>query len=116
MTNEQMRKDFEAWAENFALDLTRVTLGDDGYESYSDCNTDYAWLAWQDRGSQQVPEGHVIVPTDPTQAMIVAIEQAIDVQLTASAIRPADMFRQDGEGIYRAMIAAAPAGGETGEG
>ncbi|WP_309601162.1 DUF551 domain-containing protein [Burkholderia multivorans] len=36
------REIFEAWATTLDLDLTLVA-GD----HYSDCNTDFAWLAWQ---------------------------------------------------------------------
>jgi hypothetical protein len=55
-----------------------------------------------------VPEGYVLLPIEPTIEMIVAIEVEIDSQLTASGMLPVDMFRQDGENVYRAMIAAAP--------
>ena len=35
------RRDFEAWADTLDLDVIRFNDG------YSDCNTDYAWSAWQ---------------------------------------------------------------------
>jgi hypothetical protein len=55
-----------------------------------------------------VPDGYVLLPEAPTTAMICAIEDEVDSQLIASALRPADMFRQDGAGIYEALLAAAP--------
>lgn len=39
-TND-MRRDFEAWANTLDLDLKRFNDG------YSDCNTDYAWFAYR---------------------------------------------------------------------
>ena len=35
------REEFEAWATTLDLDLTPIAGG-----HYSDCNTDFAWLAW----------------------------------------------------------------------
>ncbi|EEE04606.1 hypothetical protein [Burkholderia multivorans] len=35
------REMFEAWAATLDLDLTPIAGG-----HYSDCNTDFAWLAW----------------------------------------------------------------------
>lgn len=50
------------------------------------------------------PEGFVLLPESPTNEMICAIEAAIDSQLVASAMSPAQMFRQDGERIYEALL------------
>ena len=36
------REEFEAWAIEHDLDLTAIFDN-----QYSDCNTDFAWLAWQ---------------------------------------------------------------------
>lgn len=49
-----------------------------------------------------------VVPKEATIETIVAIEREVDDQLNASAICPGDMFRQDGDEIYRAMLAVAP--------
>lgn len=38
---DKTRADFEAWAAHQEMDMNRFDIG------YSDCNTDYAWLAWQ---------------------------------------------------------------------
>jgi hypothetical protein len=59
-----------------------------------------------------IPEGWKLVPTAPTVEMIVAIENQIDSQLTASGMDPRHMFRQDGEYVYEAMLAATPASQE----
>jgi hypothetical protein len=60
-----------------------------------------------------VPAGWKLVPESPTNEMVVAIERTVDDQLNASAMSPADMFRQDGATIYEAAIAAAPAPANT---
>ena len=40
------RKQFESWAATHDMDLTPTPIA--CYSGiYSDCNTDYAWLAWQ---------------------------------------------------------------------
>lgn len=57
--------------------------------------------------SRAIPDGFVMAPKEATTEIVVAIEAAIDSQLIASAMSPADMFRQDGDSIYRAMIQAA---------
>ena len=45
MTQDQMRAEFEAWAATLDMDLAKVEY--ELHWEYSDCNTDYAWLAWQ---------------------------------------------------------------------
>lgn len=59
--------------------------------------------------AEREPGGFVLVPRVPTTAMVCAIEAEIDSQLVASGLRPMDMQRQDGDHVYAAMIAAAPA-------
>ena len=54
------------------------------------------------------PEGMVMVPRKASVAIICAIEGEVDSQLTASAMEPGLMHRQDGSDIWDAAIAAAP--------
>lgn len=41
------RKAFEAWATTLNMDLVAYHDQVVGQDIYSDCNTDFAWLAWQ---------------------------------------------------------------------
>jgi hypothetical protein len=81
------------------------------------------WDAWCARAALATKpaaphaKGYVLVPVSATEAITVAIEREIDNQLVASCINPGDMFRQDGEYVWDAALAAvqsrgAPAGGE----
>lgn len=106
----------EIMTEQQMKELFLKAIGENTWRDFMGSDAEFFAMGYQaGRASQQVPEGYVIVPIDPTQAQIIAIEQAIDVQLTASAIRPADMFRQDGETIYLAMLSAAPSAPGRGE-
>lgn len=42
------REQFEVWANSLDMNLARVTYAED---IYSDCNTDFAWQAWQARAA-----------------------------------------------------------------
>ncbi|MCY0910914.1 hypothetical protein [Massilia antarctica] len=52
----------------------------------------------------------LLVPTAATPAIASAIEDAIDSQLRASGIEPADMARQDGDRVSAAAIQATREG------
>ena len=98
MNIEEQRKAFEAWFESrydanfmqFALDL----------DLYVDKHTQTCWEAWQASANRK---GYKLVPLQPSNETIVAIERKVEEQLEASAI-DADPFRLDGENIYKAMI------------
>ena len=86
------REAFEAWFESrydahfmqFALDL----------DFYVDKHTQTCWEAWQAAKAQAVPEGFVVVPKEPTKAMLIAADNCeIDGKVTA-------------HNIYKAMIEA----------
>jgi len=42
---QREREQFSNWAESLDMDMTLLDV--DSQEVYSDCNTDYAWQAWQ---------------------------------------------------------------------
>lgn len=65
-----------------------------------------AYAAMRNLWQSRVPEGYKIIPVEPSNEIIVAIESKVEDQLKASAIE-ADPFRLDGETIYEAMIKAA---------
>lgn len=46
---EAERKAFETFATTLDLDILKVRQTTDSPWEYSDCNTDYAWLAWKYR-------------------------------------------------------------------
>ena len=46
---------FEAWAEKLDMDVSTYKSRVSGYTLYSDCNTDYAWEAWQARAALAAP-------------------------------------------------------------
>jgi hypothetical protein len=81
---------------------------DDGSdEEYQSARSNF--IAYIDgRTAGTAPEGYVLVPEVPNNAMVVAIESKIDEQLVASGMWAGDMQRQDGADIYEAMLAAAP--------
>lgn len=49
------RAAFEAWARTLDMDLTPIPA-EAGHLYYSDCNTDYAWQAWQASRKQMAEE------------------------------------------------------------
>lgn len=57
----------------------------------------HAWIASAQR------DGYKLVPLQPSNEVIVAIERKVENQLEASGINQ-DPFRLDGETIYEAMI------------
>lgn len=62
---------------------------------------------WRDALKSPAPAGYVLMPIDPPDSIIAAIEAEVDSQLVASGIEPSSMHRQDGDHIYRAAITAA---------
>lgn len=95
------REMFEAWCHiDDEFCTHRYT---DNCQEYSDDYTQSAWLAWQASAQR---EGYKLVPLQPSNEVIVAIEKKVENQLEASGINQ-DPFRLDGETIYEAMIGAA---------
>ncbi|WP_409266876.1 hypothetical protein [Massilia sp. BHUDP2] len=139
-TAGEVQQAFEAWATSHGglpLDKAGEHLKtDDGllhFPAYKFGRTEIAWRAWAnnprrapvsttptsgevEKAGWTAPDGYVLLPEAPTNAMICAIENAIDGQLVASAMDPRQMFRQDGERIYEALLeVAAPAHPGEGE-
>lgn len=69
---------------------------------YDELTDQLMWEAWQYSASR---EGYKLVPTQPRDSIICAIENKVQEQLDASAIS-ADMFRLDGEKIFDAVMRA----------
>jgi len=63
---DKMQEEFEKWASGKGLILRKATSGKQFYYLFED--TDYAWEAWQ--AARTLPEGFVMVPVEPTKAMI----------------------------------------------
>ena len=68
---DAMRSEFEKWAEDKELILRFST----GRNYYLFDETESAWQAWQ--AARTVLEGFVMVPVEPTDEMLEAMEQAI---------------------------------------
>lgn len=96
---DKMREAFEAWAGIGHL-LSRDLCWSDQYEAP---RTQAAWEAWQAATAQCVPEGFVVVPKEPTEAMHVAAVR------TAIHCHGNDDFPPR---VYKAMLDAAPKPGE----
>jgi hypothetical protein len=67
-------------------------------ETYIDTRVQFASEAWQAR---EVPAGFVVVPEEPTEAMVRATH-SLDLSYMP------DQWGADRAGVYRAMLAAAP--------
>lgn len=92
------RELFDLWFKKNFYDLHEaICCGDLVAKNYKKA----MFKAWQAR----VPEGYVVVPLQPSNDIVVAIESKVEDQLKASAIE-ADPFRLDGEKIYEAIIEA----------
>ena len=109
MNIEEQRKAFEEFYKTKILtkdyeiemidQLTEFHV-DTGLYEYVRMQT--AWETWIASANR---EGYKLVPLQPSNETIVAIERVVENQLEASAI-DADPFRLDGENIYKAMIGA----------
>ena len=96
MTEREM---FKQWVEReHAHILNGAELGDVRFRM----DIDFMYMAWQASANR---EGYKLVPLQPSNNTIVAIERKVENQLEASGI-DADPFRLDGEKIYKAMIGA----------
>ena len=82
--------------ESNSLEDTKNYYND--YLHFIDC-----WSYWCASATR---EGYKLVPLQPSNAVIVAIENKVENQLEASGITQ-DPFRLDGETIYKAMIGAS---------
>lgn len=78
--------------------MSRSNLG----SFYNNEQTNWMYQMWLSSKNRQ---GYKLVPVQPSNDTIVAIERKVEEQLEASAI-DADPFRLDGENIYKTMIGA----------
>ena len=70
------REEFEAWAIEHDLDLTAISDN-----QYSDCNTDFAWLAWQaSRRTTPDREAWQPIETAPKDGTQVLLSNGTDVE------------------------------------
>ena len=74
-------------------------MGDVG-GMFDDDQLNMVWEMWTASAQR---EGYKLVPLQPPNEVIVAIEKKVENQLEASGINQ-DPFRLDGETIYEAMI------------
>ena len=73
---DAMRSEFEEWAvsENYNID---IKFDSDSSCLYRSKLTQGAWIIWQACAAMMVPDGFVMVPVEPTDEMLEAMEQAI---------------------------------------
>lgn len=83
--------------------LTRDEYSDDDSTIHYCLEINHGWKMWQASAQR---EGYKLVPLQPSNEVIVAIEKKVENQLEASGINQ-DPFRLDGETIYEAMMGAA---------
>lgn len=111
MSIEKERKAFES--QNFIKRLLGYSKYDEDrneyvyfrFEDYAirdTCELNTAWKAWQASANR---EGYKLVSIQPDNKTIVSIERMVENQIEASGINQ-DLFRLDGENIYKAMIGA----------
>ena len=100
MNIEEQRNTFETECKllKYSGDMTRHHIGN----FYIDQTTNWMYQMWLSSKNRQ---GYKLVPVQPSNDTIVAIERKVEEQLEASAI-DADPFRLDGENIYKAMVGA----------
>lgn len=67
MDIQKEREVFEAWVGSNGRSIERFSDG-----SYKSMTLDKEWEAWQAAKAQAVPEGFVLVPKEPTDAMLFA--------------------------------------------
>lgn len=104
---ESQLEAFSQWAESLDMDLTQIGNTKTGDINFSDCNTDYAWEAWQaaltqPKAGDVVPDGWKLVPIEPTEKMVGAgimayqgkCEDSYAAMLDA-APQPPEQVRQD---------------------
>lgn len=91
------REFFEEWHNKEYADKLEWDSKKEEYKDYID---EVMWQTWQASAQR---EGYKLVPLQPPNEVIVAIEKKVENQLEASGINQ-DPFRLDGETIYEAMI------------
>lgn len=109
MNAEDERKTFDDWhfldwklnnAEADTVEFAKALYDRVYMHNHTSCVREIEFKAWLASTNR---EGYKLVPVQPSNDTIVAIERKVEEQLEASAI-DADPFRLDGENIYTAMI------------
>ena len=68
------------------------------------CYVAGAWMAWQAAKAQAVPEGFILVPKEPTEAMIQRGTKANSECLNENAPLGERLFRHPALQVYQAMV------------
>lgn len=75
------REAFEAFIQKVSP-LTNLTL--DAGHAYVNGRIEFGWMVWQAAIAHTVPPGHVVVPIEPSAAMLdVAVSHALNVSLSS---------------------------------
>ena len=90
---------FREWYENAYHEIINILPSG----QYASLRQQHSWDAWTASAQR---EGYKLVPLQPSNEVIIAIEKKVENQLEASGINQ-DPFRLDGETIYEAMIGGA---------
>lgn len=99
-------KKFKAWAESKNLSTDGETGRNYSYTFY-DPKTRAAWDAWQAAKVQAVPEGFILVPKEPTEAMIQRGTKANSECLNENAPLGERLFRHPALQVYQAMVSGS---------
>lgn len=92
-----IRQKFEEWAGDQGFCLTRTFDGD----GYQDLRTQGPWDAWQ--AAIAPPEGYVLAPVEPTEAMIKSFNRRDELPYN-----PSGRSIYKAKHCYAAMLAARP--------
>ena len=99
-----LQKEREAFEDWYCKNHTALKQSDlakfrtlSGYSFSDPLKVNISWEAWQAARAQAVPNGFVLVPTEPTERMLDSAYSSISDNLHYA----------DLENIYKAMIAAA---------
>ena len=110
MDIQKEREAFQNFCEqNFDVERHEQTYFDEQTQSYEndlgECteSINMAWSAWQAK-AQAVPEGFVLVPKEPTEAMIQRGTKANSECLNENAPLGERLFRHPALQVYQAMV------------
>ena len=103
MDIQKEREAFESWWEGFhnGRQIACDYIEEDN--SYSVGYANAQWVAWQAK-AQAVPEGFILVPKEPTEAMIQRGTKANSECLNENAPLGERLFRHPTLQVYQAMV------------
>lgn len=112
MTTIEQRDTAEQWADDLAKAISERFGVDIGEHSNLNCpwNEALNWIQADDTSQNPVERGYMLVPIDPTDAMLSAGESARQRKLADICSQTPTEFYEGGpaEACYRATLAAAP--------